>query len=114
MNPDRWALIKPIFSEAAEQPAAERAAFIRSRFKGDDLLAAEIESLLSAHDQAGSFIESLPEETKALPGDDTPDKMIGLRIGAYELVRVIGRGGMGSVYLASRADEQFAGLSRLS
>ena len=45
MKPDRWALIKPIFAEAAEQPAAERAAFIRSRCNGDDLLVAEIESL---------------------------------------------------------------------
>ena len=60
MKPDRWALIKPIFAEAAEQPAPDRAAFIRSRCNGDDLLVAEIESLLGAHDQAGSFIEGLP------------------------------------------------------
>ena len=60
MKPDRWAQIKPIFSEAAERPAAERAAFIRSRCNGDDLLVEEIESLLGAHDQAGSFMKVFP------------------------------------------------------
>src|SRR6266496_3239256 len=78
MKPDRWALIKPIFSEAAEQPAADRAAFIRSRCNGDDLLVAEIESLLGAHDQAGSFIEGLPDVTTTSARDNqAPDKMIG-------------------------------------
>jgi len=57
MKPDRWARIKLIFSEAAEQPADKRAAFIRSLCDGDESLAMEIESLLDAHSQAGSFIE---------------------------------------------------------
>ena len=56
MKPERWARIKPIFYEAAEQPADERSAFIRSRCGDDESLALEIESLLGAHDQAGSFI----------------------------------------------------------
>jgi eukaryotic-like serine/threonine-protein kinase len=111
MKPDQWARIKPIFAEAAEQPAAERAAFIRSRCNGDDLLVAEIESLLGAHDQAGPFIEGLPDVTTTSAHDNEgPDKMIGRLLGAYELVREIGRGGMGSVYLATRADEQFRKL----
>src|SRR5262249_57966542 len=59
MNAERWAKIKPIFSEAAGRPADERAAFIRSRCGGDDTLVSEIHSLLVAHDQAGSFIEGL-------------------------------------------------------
>src|SRR6185436_4327410 len=107
MKPDRWERIKLVFSEAAEQPAADRAAFVRSRCHGDESLAVEVEVLLGAHDQAGSFIETPPyDETKMLSGR-ARDNMIGRRVGAYVLVSEIGRGGMGSVYLASRADEQF-------
>ncbi|HET8675622.1 MAG TPA: protein kinase [Blastocatellia bacterium] len=108
MKPERWARIKPIFYEAAEQPADERSAFIRSRCGDDESLALEIESLLGAHDQAGSFIEGLPNESTTLTLDaQPPDTIIGRRIGAYEVIQEIGRGGMGAVYLASRADEQF-------
>ena len=66
MKPERWARIKPIFYEAAEQPAQERAALIRSRCDGDESLALEIESLLEAHDQAGAFIEELPSTSTTL------------------------------------------------
>jgi len=108
MKPERWARIKPIFYEAAEQPAEERAAFIRSRCDGDESLALEIESLLGAHDQAGAFIEGVPNNSMALTLDvQLPDALIGRRIGAYELIRGIGRGGMGEVYLAERADGQY-------
>src|SRR6266536_3089385 len=101
MKPDRWARIKPIFYEAAEQPADERIAFIRSRCAGDESLALEIESLLLAHDQAGAFIEDPPADpTASAPGVQLPDLLIGRRIGAYEVIRKIGRGGMGAVYLA--------------
>jgi hypothetical protein len=47
MNPARWAQIKGIFHAAAEWPADERAAFIRSQCKGDESLAIEIESLFA-------------------------------------------------------------------
>src|SRR5882724_3156943 len=111
MNPDQWARIKPIFAEAAELSAMERAAFIRSRCDGDELLVAEVESLLGAHEQAGSFIEGLPDVTTTSGRDSqVSDKMIGRLVGAYELVQEIGRGGMGSVYLATRADQQFRKL----
>lgn len=105
MNPDRWALIKPVFDAAAEQPAQTRAAFIRSSCDGDKLLAAEIESLLAAHDQADSFIETPAQiDPEGIPQSE---QVLGKLIGPYRVVREVGAGGMGSVYVAARADESF-------
>jgi hypothetical protein len=92
MNPERWARIKPIFYEAAEQPVSERAAFIRSRCDGDESLAMEIESLLGANDRAGSFIEALPTEEATIDLEDLPiQPMIGKQIGPYKVISLIGR-----------------------
>src|ERR1041385_2563747 len=101
MNPERWARIKSIFYDAAEKPADQQAAFVRSRCDGDESLALEIESLLSAHEQAGEFIEDIPADaaTVAMTVQLT-DALIGSHIGSYEVIREIGRGGMGAVYLA--------------
>ena len=104
MTPERWAQIKSVFYSAAELPTADRSEYIRSRCGGDGALAAEIEELVAAGDQAPSFIES-PAFQGARPEDH--DGEAGKMIGPYRVVRKIGAGGMGSVYLAERADRQF-------
>src|SRR5690242_9976173 len=88
MNPERWAQIKSIFYDAAEKPADQQAAFVRSRCDGDESLALEIESLLSAHEQAGEFIEDIPADaaTVAMTVQLT-DALIGSHIGSYEVIR---------------------------
>src|SRR6185369_11583952 len=75
----------------------------------DDLLRFEIEKLIDGSDRAGRFIETLPvldETTASIPESDQKS-CAGLPLGAYEVIREIGRGGMGTVYLAARADQEF-------
>ncbi len=100
---------------ALEQPPAARPAFLSEACNGDDELRREVESLLQADEQAGSFIaEPLLASLPTVPHDpadltDDPDlpALIGKRIGAYQIERELGRGGMGAVYLATRADNLF-------
>src|SRR6185369_14334691 len=67
-----------------------------------------IEELIAGSEQAGDFIETPPvldESTIELSKPEPP--ITDLRLGAYKVIREIGRGGMGTVYLAARADEEF-------
>jgi serine/threonine protein kinase len=101
MDSERWARIKSVFNAAAERPADERSAFIRSECGGDELLASEVESLLAAQDRAGSFIEAFPTGEATVALEDLPiEPVIGRQVGPYKVINLIGRGGMGEVYLA--------------
>ncbi len=109
MHPERWRVIDELFHAAFELPPNERGAFLEAGCRGDVSLRAEVEKLIEGSDQAGSFIETPPvldENTIALSESEAPS-LIDLRLGAYKVIREIGRGGMGTVYLAARADEEF-------
>lgn len=123
MSPERWQQIKQVFQAALELRAEERAAFVKRQVRGDIGMQAEVESLLCAHEEAADFIEQPILERNDLFGAfSAADKTNGetrtprtqaenlddnRRIGAYRIVREIGRGGMGAVYLAERADGEF-------
>ena len=107
MTPERWQQVKAVFEEALERAPGERAAFLDQACRDDDALRREVDSLLASHDDAPGFLDE-PLALDVLPpsGDDGAART-GRRIGAYRLVREIGHGGMGAVYLAERADGQF-------
>ena len=108
MSPDRWEKIKPIFAEALACPPAERDAFLRQACGEDDALRAEIQSLLEAHGSVPSYFEVPAAEGLQLanPPEEINDGS-GQRIGPYVLRHEVGRGGMGTVYVAERTDGQF-------
>ena len=70
-------------------------------------LRAEVERLLAAHGRAGDFIASPAMRDRRDVDVATDESLVGRRVGPYRVVREIGRGGMGAVYLAERADGQY-------
>ncbi len=103
MTPDRWNQVKEILDAALGVAPHQRAAWVAERTGGDDDLRQEVLSLLESHDDAGNFLEEPAVDIKPKSQAD----LVGTRVGAYELVRELGRGGMGAVYLAVRADNEF-------
>lgn len=101
MTPERWQKIEPILSDALELDKTNRAAFLKEVCADDFELLHEIETLIDAYDEAETFIEN------PLIGKSTESDFTERRIGAYILKKEIGRGGMGTVYLAERADGEF-------
>ncbi|MEM7583359.1 MAG: serine/threonine-protein kinase [Acidobacteriota bacterium] len=107
MTPERWRRIKQLFHDALEQPADRRVAFL-ARAAGDDAeLRREVERMLSADDATVNPLEEPVAGLTARLLTQSADAQVGRRIGSHKLVREIGRGGMGTVYLAVRDDGQY-------
>jgi len=102
---NQWKQVQQIFLAVVDLSSAERAAALERMCGGDTLLRAEVESLLQADSGGeGQLQTAIQTEAAALVEGSGRE---GCRVGAYRLVREIGRGGMGTVYLAVRADEQY-------
>lgn len=100
MDLDRFAHAERLFHDALERPHEARAAFLDEACAGDDALRNDVLGLLNAdaEDDTGFILdEPLMPVASSLP-------VVGRRVGPYTLVRELGRGGMGTVYLARRDD----------
>ncbi len=103
LTAERWQLAKEIVADALDEKSLEeRTALMARRCAGDPLLRREVESLLA---QTTAVFEECADD--APTRRDLPALETGRRIGAYAIVSEIGRGGMGAVYLAQRADGAF-------
>jgi serine/threonine-protein kinase len=101
-----WARLDSTFQGAIDLPADERAAFLDRACGADAALRDEVEAMLAADaPQHALGIERLVHDSAGLPPD--PDPFIGMRLGPWQVVDLVGHGGMGSVYLAERADGQY-------
>lgn len=108
MTPERWLQVKEIFHEAVELEDKERREFLLKRCGDDAEMLRELELLMESHEGAGHFIER-PAMVSAsdLLLDGEASLWAGRALGHYRVLRELGRGGMGLVLLAVRADDQF-------
>ncbi|HVP59003.1 MAG TPA: serine/threonine-protein kinase [Myxococcaceae bacterium] len=96
----RWRRVQDLFHAAADLPAGDQHSFLEARSDGDAALVAEVEALLLADRTPDSFLDrSLPDLAGHLLGPDGPGW-----VGPYRVLRLLGEGGMGIVYLVERAD----------
>jgi serine/threonine protein kinase len=107
-----WPKVKELFSEAVKLDPQERIPFLNQACAADENLRSEVLGLLSAHDSSGDFIQhpalvDVGFMVNDVSTDTNHSAVTGQHIGTYEIIRELGRGGMGAVYLASRADESF-------
>jgi eukaryotic-like serine/threonine-protein kinase len=101
---NRWQRLEQLFYAALDQAPAARRAFLDEACRGDAQLRQELESLLQSSEKTLGFLQK-PVVEAAL--QVRASAVEGKRIGDYKVIRLIGEGGMGTVYLASRADELY-------
>ncbi len=97
MTPERWQQVEEVLQGALDRPALERASYLDDVCAGDEDLKRETTSLITAYDEAGDFIElpAMAADAQLLLGDP-----VGTEVGPYKIIKCLGSGGMGEVYLA--------------
>jgi serine/threonine protein kinase len=98
MKAERWQEIEVVLQEALDRPPLERAAFLDHACAGDVELREEANSLITAYEEAGDFIEqpAIAQDARILLDVSNVDR----EIGPYRVVERLGAGGMGEVYLS--------------
>ncbi|MDX1502614.1 MAG: protein kinase [Thermoanaerobaculia bacterium] len=100
MDPTRWQRIDRIFAAALERPPHERSSYLDRECGRDPELRRDVESLL-ASDRDDDFLERpASEEAAWLWVKTARERLVGERVGRFEVLSILGAGGMGEVYLA--------------
>jgi len=109
VTPERWQQISESLGKVLHSSTTQRLDYLAEIAQRDPELHRELESLLASHEEAGAEFLSTPALQTTLGQDeaDRQESLIGRRLGAYQIIKQIGVGGMGVVYRAFRADDQY-------
>src|SRR5512138_3738729 len=98
---DHWTTVKRIHQSALDLDPSERAAFVNESCGGDEALRREVESLLTYASEAEAFLERLAVDIAPTPpGESHEGRLVGSTISHYQVLSLLGAGGMREVYLA--------------
>ena len=109
MTPEYLSRIRAIYEAAIVKDAGDRTMILEQECQGDEAVRRDVELLLAARERVPAWLNEpllAPAPTFASQADSLP-RMDGRELSGYKLIREIGRGGMGSVYLAERSDGAF-------
>src|SRR5258705_8410374 len=101
MTPERWQQVEQIYHSALGREARQRVAFLKEACRGDEELRREVESLLAQQTEAENFIEApaLEAAAKGLAAGQA-QSLVGRQLGSYQILSLLGTGGVGEVYRA--------------
>lgn len=111
MDLARWQQIRSVFEEAIDLPQEERTSFLETACGDDAGLRQRVEALLAADADADAILEETPDQLASDLLEVAPTTLE--RIGSYRLIKTLGRGGMGDVFLGQRDDGTFKHLVAL-
>jgi serine/threonine protein kinase len=112
MEPERWQKLDELFHAALECDEGLRAAVLANACSGHDDLRHDVELLLARHKEQEGFLETpalerFAQANSMLESQSEPSALLGRRVGAYQITGQIGVGGMGEVFRAVRADDEY-------
>ena len=107
LTPKRLEQLQALFELALARPAPERAALLAAEAPDDPAVQAEVLALVRAHERDDAALKSPVSASTLAEATLGAERRVGTRVGAYQVVRLVGVGGMGAVYEAARADDQY-------